>query len=1001
MGMALVGVIAIIATIGLFSLNQATPAEARSQQGAAVDLNQAPTGNAEITLPGDDAPTLTIGGDGRAVDLELNFNTDDDLDGRSTITIAVPQFFGVSGEAGGSEVTATVRAIFTGVGDVDLDTAGTQAPEWFDIALGDDGITTTLSAVAGTAHTVVLALDEDADNPIKTAAQAVVADLDLMIEITVEGFRAPAAQAEAAVVTVAIGGTTTSAARTVLNVNVPVGGAEAAVDPDDPGGETRMVVSFDTRDEMNDGDQIIITFEDDWKNSITSLNPDRILIRTDNITGDGGTSAARPQSAVLDLVSFDDPKPDQPQITLIVGDMSTIDGSQGIAAEAKVDVIFNQGSGVDNPTEGGRYNVDITVIAGANEPANSRLPNEVVIPAKLELGSNTGKRGAELTLVAKGVEGNRSVTFWLDEDRDGIRDPNERDLNCTSVATSDDTATCTVTLTNPPFRPGRGGENFINLQDGENRRIGSTDGVDVLVPNGDDSGYTNARYANVDDLISEASFNLEPLVVPIPSTANTGDRVTISLFDYQPGPISLIEIANIGVYIPTPTPTVPVSGELSFTYEIPSRGLNEERLPTGKLRLDVRNDEDGEDTFITISGALITATASTVLANQDLTISGSGFTGTSNTKAVCIHPGSITFNSVPLEIVDEDEDACTLGGGGIELTSGGTFTLTVGLRQDDEVIPTALLTPGTHQLKVIDSEGTEGATEVTIPEREITVSPAVARPRDVVTISGRNFIADNGDGSNVEVSVIYDCAIDDDSFDVNPDSSGHFTDTLRIPNDCAIPSTNTINAVILVRENNPIETGITETITHDIPNAEVSVEPALGAPGSTFTVTGLGFRTFEVVEEIRIGDRVVVREGSGHATDRDGNLMVSGVLVPGLDAGIHPVIVEVGTDEDRTTASAVFEVLEFGAPTAVPAGVMDAMEPLGESLVRIFSFNNATKSWTFYDPRPDFAEANTIDELFSGEIYWVNVTEDTSVILNDKTRNLTCVEGDCWNQIVW
>ena len=74
---------------------------------------------------------------------------------------------------------------------------------------------------------------------------------------------------------------------------------------------------------------------------------------------------------------------------------------------------------------------------------------------------------------------------------------------------------------------------------------------------------------------------------------------------------------------------------------------------------------------------------------------------------------------------------------------------------------------------------------------------------------------------------------------------------------------------------------------------------------------------------------------------------------------------------------------------------------LGESLVRIFNFNNATKSWTFYDPRAEFAEANTIDELFSGEIYWVNVTEDTSAVLNDRTRNLSCVEGDCWNQIVW
>jgi hypothetical protein len=799
----------------------------------------------------------------------------------------------------------------------------------------------------------------------------------------------------------------------------------AKVQPNDAGADTRMVVSFFVDAPLNESDQIIITLEDDWRTSVTSLNPDLIVIRTNHITGHAtqtGSSAARPQSAVLELVSDDDPKPDQPEITLVIDDMSTLEGTQGIAAGSQVDVIFNQGSGVKNPPEAGRYNVRITVITGGSVLVTEKLSNEVVIPAKLRLSSNTGKRGAELTLVAKGVEGNRSVTFWLDEDRDGIRDPNERDLNCTSVATSDDTATCTVTLTNPPFRPGRGGENFINLQDGENRRIGSTDGVDVLVPNGDDSGYTNARYANVDDLISEASFNLEPLVVPIPSTANTGDRVTFSLFDFPPGAIDFIEIANIRVAIPTPTPVVPESGELSFTFEIPSRGLNGERLPTGNLRLDVRNDGggdgpgggDGEDTFITIAGALISATATTVLANQDLTITGSGFTGTeAGRDEVCIlrhiedaagnilQQGGVTFNSVSLEIIDDFD--CNLRDGndvdGIELTSGGSFTLTVRLREEyGGIIPTALLTPGTHLLKVIDSRGTEGSTEVTIPERELTVTPATARPRDVVTISGRNYIADNPDGSNVEVAVVYDCATDADDFDADPDSSGHFTDTLRIPSDCAIPSTNTITAAINVGR---IDTGIRDTITHEIPNAEVSVEPTLGAPGTTFTVTGLGFRTFEPLEEIRVGDRVVVREGTGYATDRDGNLVVSGVLVPGLDAGVHPVIVEVGAGEDRTTSSSVFEILEFGAPTAVPTGVMGAMEPLGEGLVRIFNFNNATKSWTFYDPRPDFAEANTIDELFSGEIYWVNVSADTEAILNNKTRNLTCINGDCWNQIVW
>jgi hypothetical protein len=70
--------------------------------------------------------------------------------------------------------------------------------------------------------------------------------------------------------------------------------------------------------------------------------------------------------------------------------------------------------------------------------------------------------------------------------------------------------------------------------------------------------------------------------------------------------------------------------------------------------------------------------------------------------------------------------------------------------------------------------------------------------------------------------------------------------------------------------------------------------------------------------------------------------------------------------------------------------------------VRVFNFNNVTKTWSFYDPRPEFAEANTISELTDGDIYWINVSAaQTDVTLNAKARNLTCADGDCWNQIVW
>ena len=87
-----------------------------------------------------------------------------------------------------------------------------------------------------------------------------------------------------------------------------------------------------------------------------------------------------------------------------------------------------------------------------------------------------------------------------------------------------------------------------------------------------------------------------------------------------------------------------------------------------------------------------------------------------------------------------------------------------------------------------------------------------------------------------------------------------------------------------------------------------------------------------------------------------------------------------------------------GAASPLPGAVMD----LGDSVVRIFHFNTSSKVWTFYDPRPEFEDLNTLTELAAGQPYWILVSENVeNVVLNGRTRNLTCVGGDCWNQLVW
>ena len=47
-----------------------------------------------------------------------------------------------------------------------------------------------------------------------------------------------------------------------------------------------------------------------------------------------------------------------------------------------------------------------------------------------------------------------------------------------------------------------------------------------------------------------------------------------------------------------------------------------------------------------------------------------------------------------------------------------------------------------------------------------------------------------------------------------------------------------------------------------------------------------------------------------------------------------------------------------------------------DNLVRVWRFSNADQSWSFYDPRPAFAEANTLAKTGAGDIVWVNVTAE-------------------------
>jgi hypothetical protein len=706
--------------------------------------------------------------------------------------------------------------------------------------------------------------------------------------------------------------------------------------------------------------------------------------------------------------------------------------------------------------------VRTTDAGGVDGTSTQDSTDEIWVQGRILADSDDGKRGDELTLVATGVEGKEGITFFRDGNGDGIRQSTETDLcvttadgdavaTCTFVIGNPPMVPDTYvsdtksgSLLNEDLDASEtaidvdDGTDFAKTQiikvDSEKMLISSISSNTLTVTRGvlsttaathSDNAIVyeagsctisymwNCNFINfVDSMnrsttgagaeaidqiaINRQTFELDQTITASPNEGHVGDKITISMFDWPVSTdVTKIELGTIEVDLPSTTPNTGDSGEVSWTFTIPGLGKDDEtRIPTGKLPLKVTATEN-EDVNITVLGAKlnIAGGATTILANQDLTISGSGFT---EGGSVCILQGDITLANVKLEI--DDADDCDLTGkDGVEISDGGTFTLTVRIHDaaSSTAVNTALLSEGPIELKVMDSSKSEGTLALNIAERSLVVNPVSARPRDTVTIIGKAFIADNADGVSTSVNLEYTCGSTTRKVTADPDVSGNFRESLRIPSACTIPATNTITAKI---HDGDGATGVVETITHDIPDALVSIAPGRGASGSSVTVSGVGFRTYESVGKIEFGGLGTLG-GRTVNTDSNGNFTVDDVVIPGLDPGVHAVKVEVGSGSTKTTSSTSFEVLESGV--AGTATAMDDVYALSDNLLRIFRFNNDTKVWAFNDKRPEFADANTLGEVNTGGVYWILIDQDATIDVGGSDIGLTCTGDDCWNLVVW
>ena len=506
-----------------------------------------------------------------------------------------------------------------------------------------------------------------------------------------------------------------------------------------------------------------------------------------------------------------------------------------------------------------------------------------------------------------------------------------------------------------------------------------------------DSEAGNPRFSSDID-----TFDLEASVTVSPDSANFGDEVTVKPRDFV-DPISSITFGVSHIWKAseanaqlTGCATGYVAGEKrsddstivciqekdgsDFVFDLPG-GLDE------RIQIAVTDGDQTKRIYMGVVASTLELSQSEVAPNASIIISGSGFTENSS-----ILVSNITIDDEPLVV----DDAGTEGVGAarhVRVTSSGEFSATVRVWTASSSSNNPTLDDDTYTIKVVDEGGFEGEVDVIILEPTVSVTPETASPRDFIVISGENWPISTADQDN---SVTIE--VDGRTRNADIGSTGRFRYEYQLRSTIKIGDEHDV-IVTYADGRDDIE----EETSFNVAQAELSITPAAAGPGQTISVGIEGMPPYTLVDHVRIdgADRL---GGRNVNTDREGDAMVPDILVPFLDPGFYPVEVRVGNE----TRVAQFEVLAEAAVTGVATELPGAVSDLGDNLDAIFHFNNTSKEWTFFDPRPEFADLNTLTELNTGQPYWVLVKDSQDdVDWNGRLVNFTCAGGDCWNLEIW
>lgn len=372
--------------------------------------------------------------------------------------------------------------------------------------------------------------------------------------------------------------------------------------------------------------------------------------------------------------------------------------------------------------------------------------------------------------------------------------------------------------------------------------------------------------------------------------------------------------------------------------------------------------------------------------NRTVTLLGSGFTpsttaggvGTSGAHQITGFGSSVIF--VGTTILESPNISYP-----IDFDADGSWTAAITIPITAETVA-----GGPILIAVVDDQGLEQTTQMTMKTPRITLDPISSRIKTVVTVTGQDFPAANPlTKANSQVPISYA------GFPLTVVSAnvlGGFTVRITVPETADISSDNTVRARVLGFD----QAGVA---VHSVPGATITLSPASGVPGTVVTVSGEGFPPNALISNVRAGN-INVTNSLSPSTDNGGN-SVSYFAMPVFLPGAQTITVTAGGITGVTSYSVlegtpVSQALPTPKPSTLPVDALASLTQ-GENLIRVWAFDNSTKRWEFFDPRPAFNNANTIKVMVPGRIYWLRMNRLQTAALNGKVVDL--FSG--WNLVPW